>query len=167
MPQSSTPQRAVPFTPPPVGLSFLLSQAGAHAAAGFTERLAQLNLKPYHAGILRMLGSNPGLTQQTLSGLLRIFPSQLVALLDALETRRLIERRNQPSDRRSYGLYLTTAGRSALNRIGRLTLQLEEDLFAALTEREKATLQEFLRRIVAQQGVTHGVHPAYRQLGRR
>jgi DNA-binding MarR family transcriptional regulator len=114
-----------------------------------------------------MLGSNSGITQQALSALLGMFPSQLVALLDALENRGLIERRNTPSDRRSYRLYLTKPGRKTLAEIGRLTLQLENDLFAALSEREKKILLEFLMRIVVQQGVTPGVHPAYRQIGRR
>jgi len=161
------PERGAPMKPPPVGTAFLLSQAGAHAAMGFADRLKALNLKPYDAGILRMLGSNPGHSQQTLSGLLGMFPSQLVAVLDALESRHLIERRNQPADRRSYRLYLSRTGRKTLNEIGKLTLRLEEDLFAALSQREKNTLQEFLRRIIAQQEITPGVHPAYRQIGRR
>jgi DNA-binding MarR family transcriptional regulator len=165
--EKAGPEREAPLNPPPVGVAFLLSQAGAQAAMGFGERLAALDLKPHDAGILRMLGSNPGLSQQSLSGLLGMFPSQLVALLDRLEEHRLIERRSRPADRRSYGLYLTRSGRKALNEIGRLTLELERELFAALSEREKDTLQGFLRRIVAQQGVTPGVHPAYRQIGRR
>ena len=93
-----------------------------------------------------------------------IFPSQSVVLLDALESRRLIERRNKPGDRRSHQLSLTRIGRDALNEIGRLTLQLEDDLFAALSDREKDTLEKLLQRIVARQGLTAGVHPAYSQI---
>jgi DNA-binding MarR family transcriptional regulator len=140
---------------------------GAHAADGFAERLAVLKLKPHHAGILRMLGTNPGLTQQTLSELLGVFPSQLVLLLDLLEERKLIERRNSPEDRRSYRLHLTQRGRGALAQIGHLTEQLEDDLFAALSEREVRILGELLARIVKQQQITPGVHPAYKQLGHR
>jgi DNA-binding MarR family transcriptional regulator len=165
--RNSNPDHDAPTKSPPVGVAFLVSQVGTHAALRFAERLSALNLKPHDAGILRMLGSNSGITQQALSALLGMFPSQLVALLDALENRSLIERRNTPSDRRSYRLYLTKPGRKTLAEIGRLTLQLEDDLFAALSEREKKILLEFLTRIVVQQGVTPGVHPAYRQIGRR
>jgi len=143
-------------------LAFLLSQVGAHAALGFGERLTKLDLKPQDAGILRMLGSNPGLTQQALSTLLGIFPSRLVALLDSLEKRKLIDRRNSPEDRRSYHLHLTKPGRSALTAIGRATRQLEEDLLAALSEAEKERLFDVLTRIISQQQITPGVHPAYR-----
>src|SRR3954447_23474086 len=99
---------------PRVGVSFLLSQVGAHAANSFEERLIAMELKPHHAGILRMLGSNPGLSQQELSDVFGIFPSRLVALLDQLEARRFIERRPNASDRRGHRVHLTTAGRRAL-----------------------------------------------------
>jgi DNA-binding MarR family transcriptional regulator len=151
--------------PPPVGLAFLLSQAGAHAALTFGEQLRALNLKPHDAGILRILGSNPGITQQALSDTLGMFPSRLVGLLDGLETQHLIERRVSPSDRRIYRLHLTKAGRKALTALGRLTAQLEECIFAALDKKERDSLHALLRRIVSQQRITPSVHPAYRQPG--
>jgi DNA-binding MarR family transcriptional regulator len=150
--------------PPPVGLAFLLSQAGAHAAVVFAKKLATLKLTPPDAGILRILGSNPGVTQQTLSDMLGVFPSRLVAFLDELETRHLIERRLSPTDRRIYCLHLTTGGRRALLQIGQVTIELEAQIFAALNEDETERLHALLRRIVTQQQITPGVHPAYRQI---
>src|SRR5262245_9331999 len=117
---------------PQVGVAFLLSQVGAHAADTFEEQLNAMDLKPHHAGLLRMLGANPGLSQQELSDLFGMFPSRLVVLLDQLEKRRLIERRDDPLDRRGYRLHLTKAGRKALTDIGRLTRELEKDLCSSL-----------------------------------
>lgn len=151
---------------PAVGVAFLLSQVGAHAALGFAERLQAIALAPYHAGILRILGSNPGITQQTLSSLLGMFPSRLVLLLDELEKRSLIERRKHPTDRRRHRLALTKAGRQALTKVGQLTAQLERHLLAALHAKEKRNLFDVLTRIVSQQQITPSVHPAYRQLGK-
>jgi len=151
--------------PPPPGVGFLLSQVGAHAAARFAERIAPLKLKPYHSGILRILGSGSGLTQQALCDLLGMFPSRLVGLLDELEKLRLIERRESPADRRTYSLHLTKAGRDALSDIGKLTRQLQDDLCAALNEKERKLLAEMLSRIVSQQQITPAVHPGYRQVG--
>ncbi len=150
--------------PPSVGVAFLVSQVGAHAAMAFAEQLSVLTLKPYDAGILRILGSNPGITQQALSRGLGMFPSRLVALLDDLERQKLIARRESPSDRRIYQLHLTEAGTAALIEIGRLTVELEDKLFAALTAEEKEFLGSLLARIVAQQQITPSVHPAYRQI---
>ncbi|MBI1353431.1 MAG: MarR family transcriptional regulator [Acidobacteria bacterium] len=148
---------------PLVGPAFLVSQVGAHAAVCFGERLEALELIPQHAGILRMLGSNPGMSQQALSETLGMFPSRLVSLLDELERRKLIERRGSPRDRRVYQLHLTGEGRKSLTAVGKVTRQLEEDLFSALSESELATIQDLLARIAAQQRITPGVHPAYRQ----
>lgn len=152
---------------PPVGIAFLISQVGAHAAFLFGEQLKSLGLAVHHAGILRMLGSNPGLTQQALSGLLGVFPSQLVRLIDELEHRKLLKRRKDPADRRSYRLHLTRAGEKTLAQIGALTGELEQTLFAALNDAERNVLQDLLTRMVEQQRIVTGAHPAYRQLGKR
>ncbi len=149
---------------PPVGVAFLLSQVGTHAAGSFEELLAGMELKPHHAGLLRMLGSNPGLSQQQLSDVFGIFPSRLVILLDQLEARGLIARRDNSSDRRGHRVHLTKAGSKALQSIGRLTRELEKDLCAGLTNPEKETLARLLKRMVAQQNIMPAVHPAYRKL---
>jgi DNA-binding MarR family transcriptional regulator len=161
---TSVNHSAAPGRIPPVGVAFLLSQIGAHAANVFEERLFAMQLKPHHAGLLRMLGSNPGLSQQELCDLFGIFPSRLVLLLDQLQVRRLIKRRDNSSDRRGHRLYLKKAGRKALTGIARLTIELETDLCAALTGPERPTLASLLGRIVAQQNITPAVHPAYRKL---
>lgn len=123
-----------------------------------------MDLKPHHAGLLRMLGANAGLSQQELSDLFGIFPSRLVLLLDQLEARQLIERRDHQSDRRSYLIHLTRAGRRTLTQIERLTVELDDDLSRSLSGAERKTLTKLLERIVARQDITHAVHPAYRKL---
>ena len=158
--------RAMNPSPDPIaGLAFLLSQVGAHSAAKFAERLEPLELKPAHAGILRVIKQADGLSQQALGEKLGMFPSRLVAVLDELERRGLVERRDSPTDRRSYALYLTEAGREALEQIGRVSRQHQDAICAALDESERAQLAGFLTRIAAEQGLTPGVHPGYRKLG--
>ena len=146
------------------GVAFLLSQVGAHAAARYAGRIAPLKIKPYHSGILRILGDGPGLTQQALCDLLGMFPSRLVGLLDELQKMKLVERRESPADRRTYALHLTKAGREMLSDIGKMAQQVENDLCAALNEKERALMKELLTRIVAQQQITPAVHPGYRQM---
>lgn len=150
---------------PSVGVAFLLSQVGAHVAARFSESVAPFGLKPYHAGILSVLANKPGLTQQGLADLLGIFPSRLVALLDDLAKLKFIERRATPTDRRTYALHLTEAGHAMWIKIGELAEQMQNDVCASLSAKERATLAELLTRIVAQQQITPGVHPGYRRLG--
>lgn len=147
---------------PRVGLAFLLSQVGAHAAACFGQRLSTIGITPQHAGLLRMLGANPGMTQQAIARLFGILPSRLVTLLDELEHMKLVSRRSSPADRRSYHLHVTAAGRRCIIRIADITQGLEEDLFLSLNAAEREAMADQLSRVIAQQSITPAVHPAYR-----
>jgi DNA-binding MarR family transcriptional regulator len=152
---------------PTVGLAFLLSQVGAHAAARFADRLAPMNLTPPHAGIMRVIQADDGLSQQALGEKLGVFPSRLVAVLDELEERGLVERRDNPADRRSYSLYLTAAGRKAFEQIGRIAREHQDAVCAALDGSERAQLAGLLRRIADEQQLTPGVHPGFRTFAAR
>ncbi|MGH9481968.1 MAG: MarR family winged helix-turn-helix transcriptional regulator [Terriglobales bacterium] len=143
-----------------------MAQVGAHAALKFGGRLEKLGLSRPHSGILWNLSFSPSITQRQLAARLRIVPSRLVGLLDELESKRLIERRRSPDDRRRHALYVTEQGRATMKRIGELSREHEKDLLAALSEEEQGKLGELLHRVAAQQGLTRGVHPGYRRLGR-
>jgi DNA-binding MarR family transcriptional regulator len=145
-------------------LAFLLAQVGAHAAMRFGERISRLNLTPPDAGILRMLGVSGGLSQQELSTRLGIHPSRLVAILDALEEQRLVERQPNTDDRRQYALHLTEEGQGMLSEIGRISREHIESLCASLTAAEREQLTELLRKIATEQGLSPGVHPGYRHM---
>jgi DNA-binding MarR family transcriptional regulator len=146
--------------------SFLLTQIGAHAAAGFAKRIADLDLTPAQAGLLRLVATQPGQSQQELAGQLRTPPSRLVLLVDQLEERGLIERRRNPDDRRHYALFLTAeGGRFLRTELGPVGAAHEDDICAALSAAERGQLAGLLGRIAEQQGLIPGVHPGYQQLG--
>ena len=146
--------------------AFLLAQIGAHAASRFAERLTILELSPPDAGILRLLRMSAGISQQTLSARLQIHPSRLVAILDNLEKRNLIERKPNPDDRRLYSLHLTKDGIEALERIGKVAREHQDALLAALDGEERDRLTALLQKIADEQGLMPGVHPGYRGLGK-
>jgi DNA-binding MarR family transcriptional regulator len=146
--------------------AFLLSQLGAHAASQFAERLSVLELSPPDAGILRLLRMSSGISQQELSGRLGIHPSRLVAILDNLERRELVERRPNPDDRRLYSLHLTKDGGEMLNRIGKVAREHQDALLAALGAEERVQLGGLLQKVADQQGLARGIHPGYQKMGR-
>ena len=123
-----------------------------------------MGLVPAHAGILRLVQAAEGLSQQMLGGELGVLPSRLVVLIDELEQRGLLERRDHPTDRRSYALYLTDKGRQTLGEIGRVAREHQEILCAALSESERAQLSSLLGRIADEQGLRPGVHPGFSRL---
>ena len=160
-----------PVTAPPAkpttNLPFLLAQVGAFAAMKFAERLERLDLSPPHAGILGLLRRSAGQSQQDVAESLGMFPSRMVAFVDELEQKGLIERRSNPDDRRVYALFLTPAGEKAVRDIGRLNAEHLEVLCAGLDVAEREQLAGLLARIARQHGLRPGVHPGFGRLGRK
>src|SRR5215471_1555924 len=143
------------------GAAFLLAQVGAHAASRFAARLTEADLVPAHAGIFRILSATPAISQQALATALGTVPSRLVALVDDLEGRGLVERRAHESDRRTHALHLTEKGKAAMETISRIAREHRQDLLAALSDEEQTTLTALLQRVAEQQGLLSGVHPGY------
>ena len=150
--------------PKPTGAAFLLAQLGSHAAQRFSERVAEIDLIPPHAGILRMIVSMQECSQQALAERLDILPSRVVTLIDELEAKGLIKRQRSKTDRRAYALVLTKRGQQTLVQLSKLAAEHEADLCAALTADELHTLAVMCRKIADQQGLKAGVHPGYRSL---
>jgi DNA-binding MarR family transcriptional regulator len=149
--------------PLPRGTAFLLAQVGAHAAARFAERISELGVIPADVGLLRMIAIQPGRSQQSLAEELGVVPSRVVALVDNLERKGLIERRRNPQDRRNYALHLTTEGTHVMTKMRGIGTAHENDICAALDETQRAQLAGLLEAIATQQGLTPGVHPGYQQ----
>jgi DNA-binding MarR family transcriptional regulator len=149
--------------PRPRGTAFLLAQVGAHAAARFAERISQLGVIPADVGLLRMIATQPGRSQQSLAEELGVVPSRIVALVDSLERKGLIERQRNPQDRRNYALRLTTEGTHVMTQMRGLGSAHEDEILGGLNDTQRRQLARLLETIAAQQGLTPGVHPGYRQ----
>jgi DNA-binding MarR family transcriptional regulator len=145
----------------PGSVAFLLAQIGAHAAMRFGERMAEIELTPAHAGILRTVATQPGISQQELSSYLGMLPSRLVPFIDELEARGLLERRDKPDDRRVYALHLANKGARVMGDIARIARAHDDATCAALTPEERKELLGLLQRVADQQGLTRGVHPGF------
>jgi DNA-binding MarR family transcriptional regulator len=142
----------------------LLAQVGARASGLFAERLAATGLAPHHAGILRFIAGQPGVSQQTLASALGMFPSRLVSYLDELEHKALVERRENPEDRRLYALALTERGARLMAEIGRVARAHDDAVCAPLSAEERAELHALLNRLANHLGLSPGVHPGFAAL---
>jgi DNA-binding MarR family transcriptional regulator len=146
-------------TEPPAfrAVGFMLSSLGHAVAATFSARLAPL---PREFGLMRCLATREGASQQAIGERLGVPPSRMVALVDALETRGLLERRPSPRDRRAYALYQTAAGKRLLAKAITVAAGLERELTDGLDEAQRAQLLEMLDGVAASLGVPPGVHAA-------
>ena len=84
--------------------------------------------------------------QQQLCEALWLDANNCVLLLNELEDMGYIERRRDPADRRRHVVELTDEGRAALERAERAQESIGDELFAALSEEERATLRSLLGR---------------------
>lgn len=150
--------------PPKIPVAFLLSQVGARSAQEFARLLDPLKLSPADVGILRLLRQSPGISQQQLAETLGMHASRLVAIIDTLESRKLVARAQNPDDRRLYSLRLTTRGTDTLAEIGNIARTHNELMCSGLKPAEIEQLATLLQKIAAAQGLTPKVHPGYKDL---
>jgi DNA-binding MarR family transcriptional regulator len=147
----------VPFR----AVGFMVSSVGYAVARRFRETLAPLELEPREFALLRAVGAAEGQSQQAIGERLQIPPSRMVAFVDALEARSLLERRHNPQDRRTRELHLTEAGRELLGRALTLAAGLERDLCAELSDSEREQLLALLQSVGRRVGLSPGVHAAH------
>jgi DNA-binding MarR family transcriptional regulator len=147
----------------PSSIGFLLSQVGIHASRRFAERLAALDLQPPQFRVLNMVDAAEGLSQQAIGEAIQAPASRMVAIVDELERRGLIERRPQPGDRRVHALYLTAEGRKLLTRGREIAGAHEAELTRGMSKADRERLVALLRQIVEGAGIGPGVHPGLRE----
>ncbi|HEX2392752.1 MAG TPA: MarR family winged helix-turn-helix transcriptional regulator [Solirubrobacterales bacterium] len=143
----------------PSTLAFLLSQVGIHAARRFSERMEEIDLQPPLFRILNLVDLAEGRSQQAIGEAIQVPPSRMVALVDELERRGLVERKPHPSDRRIRALYLTPKGRRLLVRGREIATAHERELTRGMSATDRKRLVELLQQLVDQQTIGKGVHP--------
>ena len=141
-------------------VGFTISTAGYAIARRFREILAPLDLEPREFALLRAVSVAEGLSQQAISEQLQIPASRMVAFVDALAARGLLERRQNQGDRRAHALHLTEEGHSLLRQAFALAVAHERDICADLSASEREQLLGLLRRVVERLGLPQGVHSA-------
>jgi DNA-binding MarR family transcriptional regulator len=143
----------------PSTLAFLLSQVGIHASRQFAEKIAAVDLNPPLFRVLNLVDAAEGQSQQAIGAAIDVPASRMVALVDELEQRGLVERRPNPGDRRVRALYLTRKGRSALARGRAIATEHEEALTRGMNAADRKRLVGLLQKIVDEQAIGKGVHP--------
>lgn len=146
---------------PAVSVGFTLSSLGYAVSRRFQATLAPLGLEPREFALLRTIAPQQGASQQAIGEQLQIPPSRMVAFVDALEARGLVERRANPEDRRARALYLTDEGRELLASAFALASELEAHLCAGLTAPERERLLHALQSVGARLGIEPGAHAAH------
>jgi DNA-binding MarR family transcriptional regulator len=150
-------------TPRPARIGFLLTQLGTDAATRFAVRTRALGITPAQAGVLRILGRRPGISQRDLADKLRTVQSRVVALIDSLEALGLVVRERSTTDRRNYELNLTEKGRLLLSRLRQVAEAHETDITRPLSDQQRAELAALLGILAEAAELEVDVHPGFAQ----
>ena len=130
---------------------FLLKRLGMAAKEQSLEAYEEAGLHPYHHAILALLDEGSRETQGAIAEALGYDKGQLVGLLDELEGDGLVERRRDTVDRRRQTVTITPAGRKTLERLRRLSVEMEEQFLAPLSASERKELHGLLLRVASRQ----------------
>jgi DNA-binding MarR family transcriptional regulator len=137
-------------------IAFQLSSVGFAISSKFRAALAPFDIEPRQFGMLRAVGFSGGQSQKALAERLNVPTSSMVAAIDDLETRQLIERRPSAGDRRVNELHLTHKGKDLLQEVLPVAMETEMRIRNALGAEESLKLSETLRKIGELFGVTPG-----------
>jgi len=143
----------------------MLSSLGYAVSRRFHRALEPLDLEPGEFALLRAVAASDGEPQNALAERLHISPSWMVAIVDELERRELLERRPHARDRRVRNLQLTAGGKKLLRRAERKAREFDRQVSEQLTEAEVVQLFELLQRVAAGLDLHPGAHAALRERG--
>ena len=131
----------------PDRLGFLLRHARAGLSAITEPALAVIDLNGRQFFVLAEIGEQGPVAQQRVSEALRVDRTTIVALVDELERKGLVERKRDPADRRAYAVEVTAKGRRTLERALRVVEAAEAEFTAPLAEADRAKLRELLGQV--------------------
>ena len=129
-------------------IEFLLARARNMGVIHANEALVSLGLKARSYVVLSLAVSGLKPTQRELADFINLDASQIVAIVDDLESKGLVIRQPAPSDRRTNVIVATDLGTQRYAQARKVTAQAELESLNALSSDEQNTLRDLLTRVV-------------------
>jgi MarR family transcriptional regulator for hemolysin len=125
-------------------LGFLLHDVARLLRKRFEQRAKGFGLTRSQWQTLAYLANNEGIHQAGLAEMLEIEPITLVRILDKMAERGLIERRQHPTDRRSWLLYMRDEARPLLAHMRSLGDETRGEALKGISNEDRNRLSETL-----------------------
>lgn len=141
---------AVPGAPAPAlndRLGYLIKHAHQRLNELTSRALEPFGVTGRECAVLLVIDDRIPLSQQDVAQQLGVDRTTMVALLDELETKGLVERRQDLEDRRRNVVALTKLGHATVQKATGATKDAEREFFASLTADETAEFTRSLRRL--------------------
>ncbi|MBW8873434.1 MAG: MarR family transcriptional regulator [Acidobacteria bacterium] len=138
----------IPAAVCPTSLAFQMLGAAHEVEARLESALDRIGLSVAKFGVLsKLVEAGEPLALGSLAERSCCVRSNMTQLVDRLEADRLVERINDPSDRRSVRAALTPAGRERHAEGAHIVEEAGRAVFASLDDGERATLQRVLAQL--------------------
>jgi DNA-binding MarR family transcriptional regulator len=134
--------------------SRLLAMAGIHADRLVNDALSAADARKWHYAVLATLDEFGPASQAELSNRTTIYRSDLVAVINELTDRGMVERSADPADRRRNVITLTRQGSRQLRRLDDVLTEAQNQVFAPLSVREREQLTRLLTTLLYERGET-------------
>ncbi len=127
--------------------SFLVRMAQLSAFDEFHRHFAGLGMTPARFSVFALVVTNPGVRPGALTEELRVKPSNIATLVNALVADGLVERRQDKTELRANKLFPTKAGSKAFEEMWDIHCEIDKLLLESLTASERATFVALLRKL--------------------
>ncbi len=129
---------------PTANIGFQLHDVARLMRKRFEQRTARVGFTRAQWQALVYLARNEGIHQAGLAELLDVEPISLMRILDKLQARGLVERRQHPRDRRVWLLYLTPEAHPSLDILRSLGEQTRAEALAGISDDDREKLMSVL-----------------------
>jgi MarR family transcriptional regulator for hemolysin len=125
-------------------LGFLLHETARLLRKRFEQRAKATGLTRAQWQAIAYLARNEGIHQAGLAELLEVEPITLGRIIDKLAERDLVERRQHPTDRRTWLLFLKDAARPLLSTLEKLGDATRAEALDGVSEEDRDRLSQIL-----------------------
>jgi len=128
-------------------LPFLLAKAHQHTHTLMRSALDDFKLTPPQFVTLAFLWRRDGINQQELGTLMNVDRTTISGLLERLERLELVQRGQDPRDRRSWVIFVTKKGKALKEKLLPKLDRVSKEISRTLTLKEQETLIKLLNKI--------------------
>lgn len=128
-------------------LAFLLVDAGRKLNDSYDAKMKPLALTRSQWRVMAYVSRTPGISQTELAASVECSRMAITSLLDRMQVKDLVERREVKGDRRVRSIYLTSKGEALVRGMNRTAGQVLKEVFANISEEEISQLEKILQTI--------------------
>ena len=133
---------------PDAHLGYLLKHVQLRFFEVGAAALEPLGINGREAAVLRAVADRSPVSQGEIAAAMNVDRTTMVALIDDLQGKGLVRRRQDPDDRRKNAVELTDAGRDTVRRAAGAVARAERDFLRPLSATEAAQFRKALRALL-------------------